>query len=81
MILIKNCPIFKYKEKKAKFKALYMINSKLYIFLKNSYVLKFKIDGTLEEITKLPSKLNSQPIVIEKNLIYFDFNNRVSIIN
>ena len=68
-------------KKKAKFKALYMINSKLYIFLKNSYVLKFKIDGTLEEITKLPSKLNSQPIVIEKNLIYFDFNNRVSIIN
>ena len=69
------------KKKKAEFKALYMINSKLYIFLKNSYVLKFKIDGTLEEITKLPSKLNSQPIVIEKNLIYFDFNNRVSIIN
>ena len=69
------------KKKKAKFKALYMINSKLYIFLKNSYVLKFKIDGTLEEITKLPSKLNSLPIVIEKNLIYFDFNNRVSIIN
>ncbi len=69
------------KKKKAKFKALYMINSKLYIFLENSYVLKFKIDGNLEEITKLPSKLNSQPIVIEKNLIYFDFNNRVSIIN
>ena len=58
-----------------------MINSKLYIFLENSYVLKFKVDGNLENIVKLPSKLKSQPVLIEKNLIFFDYKNRVSIIN
>ena len=58
-----------------------MINNQIFIFLKNSYLLVFNIEGNLEKIVKLPFKLNTQPILIEEKMIYFDFKNKISIIN
>ena len=58
-----------------------MINNQLFIFLKNSNVLIFKINGDLEKIIKLPIRLNSQPIIVEESLIYLDFKNKIAIIN
>ena len=69
------------RKKRAEFKNILMLNNKLFIFLKNSNVLIFKINGDLEKIIKLPIKLNSQPILVEESLIYLDFKNKIAIIN
>ena len=69
------------KKKKAQFKDILMANNKLLIFLQNSYVLDFTVDGNLENIIKLPSKLKSQPMIINGKMIYFDFKNKVSVLN
>ena len=74
----------KIKKRKVKFnqfKEIMMINNKLFIFLKNSYILKFDIYGNLENIDKLPSKIKSQPIFIDSSLLYLDVKNKLSIID
>ena len=50
-------------------------------FLENSYILIFNINGTLERVQKLPTKINSFPIVANESLIYLDVQNKASIIN
>ena len=42
------------KKKKVQFKSLMIANDKIFVFLNNSFLLKFKINGDLEEISKLP---------------------------
>ena len=69
------------KKKQVKFLQMMMINSKLYIFLKNSYVLKFSVDGNLENVLKLPSKINSEPILLEGKIFYINKKNRLVGIN
>ena len=34
-----------------------IVNNKIFIFLKNSYVLKFSLNGKLKKYNKLPSKI------------------------
>ncbi len=58
-----------------------LVNNKIYIFLKNSYVLKFTIEGNLKEIIKLKSKLGSNPIILNNSLIYLDTKNKLRIIS
>ena len=58
-----------------------MINNKIYIFLVNSYVVVFDLKGKITKIVKLPSKLNSDLILIKDTMIFFDFKNKVFIIN
>ena len=58
-----------------------MLNGKIFIFLKNSYVIVFELNGNIEKIMKLPFKMNSAPILIQDSLIFFDFNNKISVIN
>ena len=62
-------------------KNLLFLNDKIVIFLENSYILIFNIKGNLDAIDKLPTKIKSSPIIIEKSLLYFDKKNRLSIIN
>ena len=57
----------KIKKKKVQFKSVMLLNDKIFIFLKNSYIVKFKINGEIYEITKLPQKINSQPIIIDNS--------------
>ena len=73
--------IKKNKSKKLNYKNLLFLNDKIFIFLENSYILIFNIKGNLDAIDKLPTKIKSSPIIIEKSLIYFDKKNRLSIIN
>tara|TARA_B100001989_G_C24436315_1_gene411657 strand:- start:369 stop:893 length:525 start_codon:yes stop_codon:yes gene_type:complete len=68
-------------KKTAEFKNIFMINDKIFVFLKNSYVIVFELNGNIEKITKLPFKLNSEPIFIQDSLIFFDFNNKISVVN
>ena len=58
-----------------------IINNKIFIFLDNSYLLKFNLNGELSKVEKLPSKINSYPIFIDSSMIYLDTKNRVSILN
>jgi hypothetical protein len=69
------------KKKEVKFKNFMILNNKIYIFLKNSYVLKLNINGSLEEIKKLPAKLNTNPIIIDGSLLYLNKQNKLVIIN
>ena len=69
------------KKRKVEFKTLMPIENQLFVFLKNSYVLKFKYNGSLFEISKLPEKIHSNPIVIDDSLMFLNSKNRISVIN
>jgi outer membrane protein assembly factor BamB len=69
------------KKEKVEFKNIFVANNKIYIILKNSYILNFNINGNLENINKLPSKINSQPIFIDSSLMYLDFKKKLSIVD
>ena len=57
------------------------MNDKIFIFLNNSFVLNFDLIGNLDNIEKLPTKINSNPIIIDGSIIYLDKKNRLSIVN
>ena len=69
------------KKKRAEFKNVLMLNGKIFIFLKNSYVIVFELNGNIEKIVKLPFKMNSEPILTQDSLIFLDFNNKISVVN
>ncbi len=69
------------KKKKLNFYEMLLINNKISFFTRNSYKIEFKINGELENIKKLPAKINSLPIVVNKSILYLDNNNRLAVIN
>lgn len=69
------------EKKEAKFKNIIILNTKIYIFLQNSYILKLNMNGTLEEIKRLPSQLNTNPIIIDNSLLYLNKKNKLVIVN
>ncbi len=69
------------KEKNINFKNLFIVNNKLFIFLKNSNILQFDLNGNLSNISKLPVKIKSYPIFFESLIVYTDYRNRISIVN
>ena len=69
------------KKKKVEFMKILMANNSILIFLKNSYVVKFDVNGTIKEIFKLPIKMNSNPKIINNSLIYLDKKNKIIIID
>ena len=71
----------KIRKKNVILKDLLILNNQIHIFLKNSFVLKFNINGSLEKIDKLPSKINSLPIIAESSILYSDSKNRISVVN
>ena len=69
------------KKKEIQIKSFMIVNNNIFIFLKNSYVLKFDIKGNLETVNKLPSKLNISPIFINNSMLLLNSKNKISIIN
>ncbi len=69
------------KQKSLSIKTISMINDMIFIFLNNSYILKFDIYGNVDRITKLPTKMNTYPIFIERSIIYLNNRNKISIVN
>ena len=69
------------KKRKVVFKNMMIINNQIFIFLDNSYLLKFKLNGELSKVEKLPSKINSYPIFIDNSMIYLDKKNKVTIVD
>ena len=63
------------------FKQVMLLNNDIYILLKNSYVLIFKVNGTFKKINKLPSKIGSYFISIEEAILYLDNKNKLVVLN
>jgi outer membrane protein assembly factor BamB len=72
---------FNIKKREVVFKNMMIVNNQIFIFLDNSYLLKFNLNGELSKVTKLPSKIKSYPILIDSSLIYLDTKNKISIVN
>ena len=69
------------KKKTVKVNLIRLINNQIFVFLNNSFVVKFDIDGKLKDIRKLPKKMNSNPIFIESSLFYLNNKNKLIILN
>ena len=50
-------------------------------FLKSSYILKFSVNGNLDEIQKLPIKINSNPIFLNKLILFISNKSKLSVVN
>tara|TARA_B100001063_G_C16611272_1_gene475879 strand:- start:375 stop:893 length:519 start_codon:yes stop_codon:yes gene_type:complete len=69
------------KKSKVQFKDMMVLNKNIYVFLKNSFIVKFNFDSSIQEIIKLPSKIKSQPIIIDNLILYLNNKNRLLAIN
>ena len=58
-----------------------LMNNQIFIFLENSHILNFKMNGSLNTIYKLPSKIRSQPIIIDGSILYLNKKNKLIIVN
>lgn len=68
-------------KKKVSLKSLILINNDLIVLLNNSFLLNFDVRGKLKKINKLKSRINTEPIFIDKSFLYLDNKNRLTILN
>ena len=73
--------LLKLKKESVYFKMLVLSNNKILVFLQNSYILKFNINGDLEKVIKLPAKIQSNPIFIKNSIAFLDKKNKISFID
>ena len=69
------------KKRNVPFFVFRLIDNEINVFLLNSFVLNFKINGRLREIYKLPQTINSEPIIIDDSLLFLDKKNKLIILN
>ena len=69
------------KKKNLIIKNILMMDDKIFVFLKNSYVIKLDIYGKIVSIIKLPSKLKTQPIIVDNKLFYINKKNKLFVVN
>ena len=69
------------KKKSINIKSLAIVNNDLFLFLSNSYLVKFTSDGKIKNIHKLSSKLKSFPAFINDSIVYLNDKNKLIIIN
>ena len=72
---------FKIKKEIVEFKHLMLVNNELNLFLENSYVLKFRLNGSLKNVTKIPSKKKSNPIIVDDSIMFLNNKNKIIILN
>ena len=58
-----------------------LLNDNLFLFLNNSFLIQFSVEGKVKTIDKLPNKLRSLPIFIKDSIIYLNNKNKLTIIN
>ncbi len=68
-------------KKNVEIQSFMLLSNKITIFLKNSFVLNFNSSGKLQSVKKLPSKLNTIPIIINGLLYFLDKKNRLVILS
>ena len=69
------------KKKTIYIKTLSILDNNLYIFLDNSFYVKFSPGGKILSVEKLPAKLGSYPIFINDSILYINEKNRFVIVN
>ena len=69
------------KKKPISIKSLLLVNNNLFLFLNNSFFIKLDLIGEIKEISKLSSKIKSDPIFINESLIYINNKNKLIISN
>jgi outer membrane protein assembly factor BamB len=69
------------KKQTVQIKNIMLANNNILITLKNSYILKFNINGNLDNINNLPSKINSEPIIINGSILYLNHQNKLLIVD
>ena len=69
------------KKKNAIYRDLMIADDKLLIFLENSYIIKLELNGKIEFIDRLPTKLYSSPIFSNGLLLFLDSKNKLSVVN
>ena len=69
------------KKKKSCIQRNFFVNEKIFVFLFNSYLLKFNINGNLENVSKLPQKINSNIIFVDSSMLFINTRKKISIIN
>ena len=69
------------KKKSINIKFLSLVNENLFIFLDNSYVVKFYTNGSIKKIDKLPVNMKTSPIFINDSILYLDKKNKLIILN
>ena len=69
------------KRKSIDIKNLMFADNKIFMFLKNSYLVQLAANGEILTIYKIPKKINSNPIFIEGKIIFINNKNKINIIN
>ncbi len=69
------------KKKSIIVKSFFIVNGELFIFLENSYLVRFDLNGKIKKITKLPSKIETTPIFINNSILYLSKKNKLIILN
>ena len=69
------------KKKSINIKSLAIINNDLFLFLDNSYLVRFSSVGKIKNINKLSYKLHSFPIFVNESILYLNNKNKLIIIN
>ncbi len=63
------------------YKEIMILNDEIYIFLNNSKILNFYINGKFKQKIKINSKIGSNPISIESSIYFLDKTNKLVIFN
>ena len=69
------------KKRNLNFKDVMLLNSEIFIFLENSFILNFENNGELKDVKKLPSKIYSSPILIDNSILYLNLRKKLIILN
>lgn len=73
--------LLKSKKKNLSFLSFRLINNDLKIFLKNSFILDFRVTGRIKNVYKLPKKIISEPIIVDNSILFLDKSNKLIILN
>jgi outer membrane protein assembly factor BamB len=60
---------------------LRIVNDQIFIFLENSFVLKFDIFGEIRDIFKLQKRINSNLMFINSSMLYVNNKNKLILLN
>lgn len=69
------------KKRNLNFKDVMLLNSEIFVFLENSFILNFENNGELKDVKRLPSKIYSSPILIDSSILYLNLRKKLIILN
>ena len=69
------------KKKSISVQSLFIVNNDLFVFLDNSYLIKFNKNGKIKSIDKLPAKIGTYPIFISSSILYLNKKNQLVILD